>query len=40
VTVMGERLQTFPIEVAVLDLSQRGDIPEVERRLADIDPKP
>jgi len=40
VTVMGERLLTFPIEAAVLDLSQRGDIAEVERRLAHVDPRP
>ncbi len=40
VTVMGERLLTFPIEAAVLDLSQRGDIAEVERRLAHVDPMP
>ena len=39
VTVMRERLLTFPIEVPVLDLSQRGDIAEVEKRLADIEPK-
>jgi glucose-1-phosphate thymidylyltransferase len=40
VTVMGERLQTFPIEAGVLDLSHRGDIAEVERRLAHLAPDP
>jgi glucose-1-phosphate thymidylyltransferase len=40
VTVMGERLMTFPIEAAVLDLSHRSDIAEVERRLAHIEPRP
>jgi hypothetical protein len=29
-----------PIEAAVLDLSQRADIVEVERRLADVEPAP
>jgi glucose-1-phosphate thymidylyltransferase len=40
VSVMHERLMTFPVEAAVLDLSNRGDIAEVERRLAHIDARP
>jgi glucose-1-phosphate thymidylyltransferase len=36
----GQRFQTFPIDVGVLDLSQRSDIAAVERRLADIVPNP
>ena len=40
VTVMDERLMTFPIEAAVLDLSNRSDIAEVERRLAHIEARP
>jgi glucose-1-phosphate thymidylyltransferase len=37
---MGQQFQTVPIEAAVLDLSQRADIVEVERRLADVEPAP
>ncbi|OFW05609.1 MAG: hypothetical protein A3H96_11140 [Acidobacteria bacterium RIFCSPLOWO2_02_FULL_67_36] len=40
VRVMGLRFQTVPIDAGVLDLSRRGDIPEVGRRLAGIDPRP
>jgi glucose-1-phosphate thymidylyltransferase len=40
VTALSERLMTFPIEAAVLDLSNRSDIAEVERRLANIEAKP
>ena len=40
VTVMSERMQTFPIEAGVLDLSHRSDIAEVERRLARIEARP
>ena len=34
VRTMHQRFQTVPLEVAILDLSRRGDIAEVERRLA------
>ncbi len=37
---MGWRLRAVPIEAGVLDLSRRSDIPEVERRLAAIEPVP
>lgn len=40
IRVMGERFTTFPVRAGVLDLSYRGDILEVERRLAAIDPQP
>jgi glucose-1-phosphate thymidylyltransferase len=40
VTVRGERFRTFPVESGVLDLSERRDIAEVERRLAHIVPNP
>ena len=40
VRVMGERFRAIPVEAAVLDLSRRADIAEVERRLAHIDPTP
>lgn len=40
VRVMGVRFQTIPLETGVLDLSRRADIPEVERRLAGIEPHP
>ena len=40
VRTMHQRFQTVPLEVAILDLSRRGDIAEVERRLALIDPRP
>jgi dTDP-glucose pyrophosphorylase len=33
IDTMGMRFQTFPVDVGVLDLSSRGDIPGVERRL-------
>jgi glucose-1-phosphate thymidylyltransferase len=36
----GHRFRAVPIEAAVLDLSRRSDIPEVERRLAALDPRP
>jgi glucose-1-phosphate thymidylyltransferase len=37
---LGHRFHTVPVEAAVLDLSQRADIVEVERRLADVEPVP
>ncbi len=37
---MGERLVAVPFDAGVLDLSRREDIAEVERRLADVDPRP
>ena len=40
VRVMGERFVAVPVDAGVLDLSRREDIAEVERRLADVDPKP
>ena len=40
IKVMGERFQTFPVDVGVLDLSRREDIADVETRLAGIDPHP
>ena len=40
VRTQGARFRAVPIEAGVLDLSRRGDIPEVERRLAAIDPRP
>jgi dTDP-glucose pyrophosphorylase len=40
VRVMGERFRAVPVVAAVLDLSRRADIAEVERRLAHIDPAP
>jgi glucose-1-phosphate thymidylyltransferase len=40
IKVMGERMQTIPVDVGVLDLSRREDIAEVEQRLAGIDPHP
>ena len=38
--VMGQRFLTVRVEAGVLDLSRRQDIAEVERRLADVDPRP
>jgi dTDP-glucose pyrophosphorylase len=40
IRIMGERFRTFPVWAGVLDLSYRGDILEVERRLASVDPQP
>jgi dTDP-glucose pyrophosphorylase len=40
VRTLGERFRTIPVEAGVLDLSRREDIAEVERRLADVDPRP
>jgi glucose-1-phosphate thymidylyltransferase len=40
VRTSGMRFRAIPCEVGVLDLSRRSDIPEVERRLAAIDPRP
>ena len=37
---MHQRFRTVPLETAILDLSRRGDIVEVERRLESIDPNP
>ena len=37
---MGERFRAIPVDAGVLDLSRREDIAEVERRLADVDPRP
>lgn len=36
----GERFRVVPVAAGVLDLSERGDIPEVERRLAGRTPSP
>jgi dTDP-glucose pyrophosphorylase len=40
IRAQGHRFRAVPIEAAVLDLSRRSDIPEVERRLAALDPRP
>jgi dTDP-glucose pyrophosphorylase len=40
VQVLHERFRAIPVEAGVLDLSRREDIAEVERRLADVDPRP
>lgn len=40
VRTMGVRFRTIPVAAAVLDLSSREDIAEVERRLAHVDPHP
>lgn len=40
VKVLGCRFRAVPIEAGVLDLSRRSDIPEVERRLSAIEPRP
>jgi len=40
VKTMGERFRAVPIEAGVLDLSNRDDIAEIERRLAHVDPRP
>jgi glucose-1-phosphate thymidylyltransferase len=37
---LGEQFTTIPVDAGVLDLSRREDIAEVERRLADLDPRP
>jgi glucose-1-phosphate thymidylyltransferase len=37
---LGERFRTIPVDAGVLDLSRRDDIAAVERRLADIEPRP
>jgi len=37
---LGERVTAIPVDAGVLDLSRREDIAEVERRLADIEPRP
>jgi len=37
---LGIRFRTVPVEAGVLDLSQRQDIAEVERRLDHVDPHP
>jgi len=36
IDAMGMRFQTFPVDATVLDLSSRGDIPSVERRLKSV----
>ena len=36
---MGERFRTIPVDAGVLDLSQREDIAQVERRLSEIEPR-
>ena len=36
IDAMGMRFQTFPVDASVLDLSSRGDIPGVERRLKSV----
>jgi len=38
--VLHERFRTIAVDGGVLDLSRREDIAEVERRLADVDPRP
>ena len=38
--VLHERFRAIPIDAGVLDLSRREDIVEVERRLADVEPRP
>jgi glucose-1-phosphate thymidylyltransferase len=40
VTHMKERFRTIPVDAGVLDLSQRADIAEVEKRLSTIEPEP
>jgi glucose-1-phosphate thymidylyltransferase len=40
ITSLGQRFTAVPVEAGVLDLSQRADIAEVERRLAHINPRP
>jgi glucose-1-phosphate thymidylyltransferase len=40
VRTLGARYRAIPADSGVLDLSRRADIPEVERRLAHIDPRP
>jgi glucose-1-phosphate thymidylyltransferase len=40
IRTMGQRFRVVPLEVGVLDLSQRADIAKVERRLHPIDPNP
>jgi glucose-1-phosphate thymidylyltransferase len=37
---LGERFTAIPVDAGVLDLSRREDVAEVERRLADLDPRP
>lgn len=36
----GVRVQTYPVAMGVLDLSQRADIPAVVQRLATVEPRP
>lgn len=36
----GARFLTFPVHASVLDLSRRGDVAEVKRRLSAIEPEP
>jgi dTDP-glucose pyrophosphorylase len=38
--VLHERVRAIPVDAGVLDLSRREDIVEVERRLADVEPRP
>jgi glucose-1-phosphate thymidylyltransferase len=40
IRVLGCSFRAVPVEEGVLDLSRRSDIPDVERRLAGIDPRP
>ena len=40
IRVLHERFRAIPVGGGVLDLSRREDIAEVERRLADVDPRP
>ena len=40
IEVLHERFRAIPVAAGVLDLSRREDIAEVERRLADVDPRP
>jgi glucose-1-phosphate thymidylyltransferase len=40
VRTMGHRFRAVPVNEGVLDLSRRSDIPDVERRLANVEPNP
>lgn len=40
IRVMGQHFRAIPVEAGVLDLSRRQDIAGVERRLANVDPRP
>jgi len=40
IQVLHQRFRAIPVAAGVLDLSRREDIADVERRLADVDPRP